>query len=84
MGKPLESFLFYIDPMPDWFMDKVSNNTIILMKSDYSKYPIKEAYCIVKTPNGDIRINGGDRVIRHANGKVRPFTFQLVKPIKWG
>ena len=36
--KPLviEAFKFYVDNIPDWFMDKVSSNDIILKNCDYN------------------------------------------------
>ena len=39
----IEAFRFYVDGMPDWFMDKVSDCTVTLKKCDHRKYDIDEA-----------------------------------------
>ena len=49
----IEAFQFYVDSIPNWFMDKVSSNDIILRNCDYKRYSIEEAYCEIKTPEGE-------------------------------
>ena len=59
----IRAIQFYVDNMPDWFFDRVTDNIIILHNCDYKRYSIKEAYCEVKTKKGIVRCNGGDYVI---------------------
>jgi len=68
----IEAFRFYIDYIPDWFMDKVSSNDITLINCDYKRYSINEAYCEIKTLEGVMRGNGGDYIIRGVYGEIYP------------
>lgn len=60
----VEAFKFYVDNIPDWFMDKVSSNDIILRNCDYNKYSIEEAYCEINTLEGVMIGRGGDYIIK--------------------
>ncbi|PLR72207.1 hypothetical protein [Bacillus sp. UMB0728] len=66
----VEAFKFYVDPMPDWFMEEVSCNNIWLFNCDYNRYSIEEAYCEIETLEGIMRCNGGDYVIKGVQGEV--------------
>lgn len=68
----IEAFKFYVDPIPDWFMDKVTTNDIKLMDCDYKRYGIEEAYCEIKTLEGVMRGNGGDFIIKGVSGELYP------------
>ena len=68
----IEAFRFYIDNMPDWFMDKVSDKTITLKNCNYKRYSIDEAYCEIETLEGVMRGNGGDYIIKGVNGEIYP------------
>lgn len=68
----IDAFKFYVDPIPDWFMDKVTENEIILRNCNYSQYSIDEAYCEIKTLEGTMVGNGGDYIIRGVQGEVYP------------
>lgn len=68
----IEAFKFYADPMPDWFMDKVSTNEVILMNCNYDRYDINEAYCLIQTLEGTMQGNGGDYIIKGVQGEVYP------------
>ena len=68
----IEAFQFYVDNMPDWFMDKVSDNTVTLCNCDYKRYSIDEAYCLIETLEGVHRCNGGDYVIKGVKGELYP------------
>lgn len=67
----IEAFRFYVDPMPDWFMDKVTSNEVILHNCDY-RTEGNLAYCIIKTLEGEMRGNGGDYIIRGVQGEIYP------------
>ncbi|RDW17037.1 hypothetical protein CWR48_15665 [Oceanobacillus arenosus] len=68
----IEAFKFYVDPMPDWFMDKVSANEVILMNCNYDRYSIEEAYCKIETLEGTMVGNGGDYIIKGVQGEIYP------------
>ena len=68
----IEAFQFYIDPMPDWFMDKVSTNEVILHNSDHNKHSIREAYCEIKTLGHVMIASGGDYIVQGVQGEIYP------------
>lgn len=68
----IEAFKFYADPMPDWFMDKVSSNDIRLYNCDYQRYDKEDAYCEIETLEGCMIGNGGDYIIKGIKGEVYP------------
>lgn len=43
----INAFRFYHDPMPDWFMDQVSSNDVILFNCSYDKYAEDKAFCVI-------------------------------------
>jgi len=68
----VEAFKFYVDEMPDWFMDKVSSNDVILHNCNYDKHSIEEAYCEIKTLEGVMVADGGDYIIKGVQGEIYP------------
>lgn len=68
----IEAFRFYIDPMPDWFTDKMTYNEIMIFNCDYNRYDIDEAYCTIETLEGTMRGNGGDYIIKGVQGEIYP------------
>ncbi|MCR4362057.1 hypothetical protein NUG13_12030 [Bacillus subtilis] len=60
----VEAFKFYVEPMPDWFMDKVTTNDVILNNCNYNRFGIDEAFCEIKTLEGTMIGNGGDYIIK--------------------
>ena len=58
----IEAFRYWIDPRPDWFMDKVSANEIIT----------HDTHCDVRTPEGVMRGERGDWIIKGVKGEVYP------------
>lgn len=68
----IEAFRFYIDSMPDWFMDEVTKNKIVLHKCKLGRFEIKEAYCEIETLEGVMRGNGGDYIIKGVDGEIYP------------
>jgi len=68
----IEAFKFYVDPMPDWFMDKVTTNEVSLRNCGYSHSTIEEAYCEIKTLEGTMKGNGGDYIIKGVQGEIYP------------
>jgi len=68
----IDAFKFYVDFIPDWFMDKVSSNDIILHQCGYDRYDIEDAYCEIHTLEGIMRGNGGDYIILGVQGEIYP------------
>lgn len=69
----IQAFKFYVDGMPDWFMDKVSTNEIILRNCNYSQYSIDDAYCEITSDSGLILIGvGGDMIVKDIHGVIYP------------
>ena len=68
----IEAFQFYVDNIPDWFMDAVSNDEVILYNCDHKRYTIDEAYCRIHTLEGWHWCNGGDYVIKGIKGELYP------------
>lgn len=66
----IEAFQFYVDNMPDWFMDAVTRNDVILRKCNYKRYSIEEAYCEIKTLEGNHICRGGEYVIKGVKGEL--------------
>lgn len=58
----IESFRYNIDPRPDWFMDKVSDLTILTT----------ESFCVIKTLDGEMTGNKGDFIIRGVKNEIYP------------
>lgn len=63
----VEAFRLGIEPMPDWFMDKVTINDIILHENPFTLIKT-EAY--IKTILGLKTILGGDFVIKDSNNYI--------------
>lgn len=68
----VEAFKFYVDPMPDWFMDKVTTNEVILFNCNYNRYTIDEAFCHIDTLEGVMEGRGGDFIIKGIQGEIYP------------
>lgn len=68
----IEAFRFYVEGMPDWFMDKVTTNEVILRNCNYNRFDIEEAYCEIKTLEGVMIGRGGDYIIKGVNGELHP------------
>ena len=68
----IEAFRLLIDPMPDWFMDKVSSGEVTLRRCDRERYDLSEAYCEIETHGVLMLGNGGDYIIRGVQGEIYP------------
>ena len=68
----IEAFRFYIDPIPDWFMDKVSSGEVTLRRCDHEQYDISEAYCEIKTLGVVMKASVGDYIIKGVQGEIYP------------
>lgn len=62
----IEAFRMGIDYIPDWFMDEVTNNNIILREEG------GRTYSEIKTLEGTMRADYGDYVILGVNKEIYP------------
>jgi hypothetical protein len=58
----IEAFKFRVDHCPDWFMDKVSDLTVIT----------HEKYCHIQTLEGSMMAVEGDYIIKGIKGELYP------------
>lgn len=71
----IEAFKMGMDPRPDWFQDKVSENEITTHledDEDGGPFQFKETYCLIKTLEGVMRGDYGDWIIKGVKGEVYP------------
>ena len=58
----IEAFQYYVDSIPDWFMDRVSTNEIVMQPDG----------CEIHTREGKMHGDVGDFIIRGVKGEVYP------------
>lgn len=68
----IEAFKFYVDEVPDWFMDRVSTNEVVLVNCSYEHYGADEAHCLINTLEGTMTGRAGDYIIRGVQGELYP------------
>jgi hypothetical protein len=71
----VEAFRIGIDPMPDWFMDKVSANKAILYMVPFDESRPKnygQTWCEIKTLEGTMIGSYGNYIIKGVNGEIYP------------
>ncbi|RPJ25938.1 MAG: hypothetical protein EHM25_01010 [Nitrosopumilales archaeon] len=73
----IEAFIIGIHGIPDWAMDKVTDNTIILRSdapSDIHRESLKEfkTSAEIKTLEGVMKADYGDYIIKGVKGEIYP------------
>ena len=68
----IEAFRMGVDNIPDWFMNKVTTNKIILHGSTNGFNHVSDTHCTIKTLEGDMLGNYGDYIIKGVNGEIYP------------
>ena len=63
----VQAFRIGIDYIPDWFMDKVSANEIILYGKSTGFENYDDTNCDIKTLEGIMHANYGDYIIKGVN-----------------
>lgn len=76
----IQAFRIGIDPIPDWFMDKVSENKVILRSNAPEDCHIEQrdefkTYCEIITTDGVVTADYGDYIIKNEDGN-----FYYLKP----
>ncbi len=69
-----EAFRIGIDPIPDWFMDKVTKNEAVLCEDDWHNTRAK----LHSETNMEYFVNYGDYIMRDPEGAVCGFTKSYV------
>ena len=74
----IEAFCLGRDFMPDWFMDKVTSNDIILRNKHHAGYRVcefdifVEVNCSINTLEGVMQAYDGDYIIKGVNNEIYP------------
>ena len=71
----IEAFRIGIDPIPDWAMDKVTSNDIILRRVPFSEDRpdnYGQTWCEIKTLEGVMTGSYGDFIIQGVKGEIYP------------
>ncbi|MBR6603753.1 MAG: hypothetical protein IKK94_07035 [Clostridia bacterium] len=68
----VEAFRLGIDYVPDWFMDKVTTNNIVLHGKSSGFEHYNDTNADIKTLEGIMHANYGDFIIRGVNGEIYP------------
>ena len=75
----INAFCFYYENMPDWFIDKITSNDVILINCNYSKYGSNTACCIINAKNNKkIMVQAGEYIYDagyNELGKMHPDVF---------
>lgn len=69
----IEAFCFTVDPIPDWFMDRVSDNSIRLHDCyDGGGFVPNKGTADIKTLEGVMTAKAGDYIIKGVKGEIYP------------
>lgn len=75
----IEAFRLGIDFIPDWFMDKVSSNEIILRGKSTGFQHYDDTNADIQTLEGVIHANYGDYIIKGIQGEIYPCKPEIFK-----
>ena len=68
----IEAFRLGIDYIPDWFMDKVTSNDIVLHGTSSGFEHYDDTNADIKTLEGIMHANFGDFIIKGVKGEIYP------------
>ena len=68
----IEAFQLGVDHIPDWFMNKVSTNEIILKGTSSGFNHCEDTNADINTLEGVMHANFGDYIIKGVNGEIYP------------
>lgn len=68
----IEAFQLGIDNIPDWFMDKVTSNDVILHGTSSGFEHHKDTNADIKTLEGVMHADFGDFIIKGVKGELYP------------
>ena len=75
----IEAFRLGIDFIPDWFMDKVSSNEIILHGKSTGFQHYYDTNADIQTLEGVMHANYGDYIIKEIQGEIYPCKPEIFK-----
>ena len=75
----IEAFRLGIDFIPDWFMDKVSSNEIILHGKSTGFQHYDDTNADIQTLEGVMHANYGDYIIKGIQGEIYPCKPEIFK-----
>lgn len=75
----IEAFRLGIDFIPDWFMDKVSSNEIILHRKLTGFQHYDDTNADIQTLEGVMHANYGDYIIKGIQGEIYPCKPEIFK-----
>ena len=64
----IEAFCLGTDPIPGWFMDKVTSNEIVIFSSKHGRLD----FCVINTLEGAMEGKRGDWIIQGIQGEIYP------------
>lgn len=71
----IEAFRLGIDYIPDWFMDKVTSNEVILHRISFDESRANnygQMLCKIKTLEGVMQAYEGDYIVKGVQGEIYP------------
>jgi len=68
----IDAFHFGYHNVPDWFMDKVSTNEIVMINCYKHTDPETQWFAEIKTLEGVMLARGGDYIIKGVQGEIYP------------
>lgn len=68
----IEAFRLGIDNIPDWFMDKVTSNDVVLHGTSSGFEHHDDTNADIKTLEGVMHANFGDFIIKGVKGEIYP------------
>lgn len=73
----IEAFRMGPDPLPDWFLDLMRDNTAVIyptngVEAEKGPFTERKVYCEINTLEGTMTGNYGDYIIRGVDGEVYP------------
>jgi len=77
----IEAFKLGVDPIPDWFIEKVKDQEIILETSMCAK-PYENCYCEIHTSKGIMEAYAHkDYIIKGTKGEIYPCKIDIFEEI---
>lgn len=70
----IEAFQFKrrLDESPDWYLDALSDNTVVTCNQGKFNDPSRPCFADIETLEGVMRANENDYIIRGINGELYP------------
>ena len=66
----VESFVFYVEAMPDWFSEMVTKNKVILYNCDYRRFDEEEAFFVYEDEEEQFHIVRGGEMVNLIKNKI--------------